>query len=172
MPLSSFAMSLLLSPAMGLNQPLTKTQVCDHASAAVVGVVQSATAQAAPNRNPDIVTLVTFQVEKVVHGPAPQTLSFLLRGGTLNGRKVWSSVETQMKEGERYFLILADHPTKPDYPYPIRLSTNIIDDSIVVPPEAVLKAVWQEQCEGVSNNASSQFLDDVPTWLLDWAQQP
>lgn len=171
MPLVALSTSLLLSPAFGLSQPMTKSQVCANASAAVVGVVQSVSPQAAPNRKPDIVSVVTFQVEKVVSGAVPQNVSFLLRGGTLNGRKVWSSVETQMKEGERYFLILADHPTKPNYPYPVRLSTNLIDDSIIVPPETVLQAVWQEQCEGVANNASSQFEDAAPAWLIDWAQQ-
>jgi len=91
-------------------------------------------------------TRATFLVEEKVHGEVGNTFSFTMRVGMVGEYWHGESYTPQMVEGERYLLLLRDHPRFGWVILGGGRGAVGLDPSAELPPTPGLQVLWEDVC--------------------------
>ncbi|HND33606.1 MAG TPA: hypothetical protein PLA94_26585 [Myxococcota bacterium] len=91
-------------------------------------------------------TKATFLVEEKVHGEVGDTFSFTMRVGMVGQYWHGDSYVPRMEEGERYLLLLIDHPNFGWVILGAGQGAVGLDPSAELPPTPGLQVLWEDVC--------------------------
>jgi hypothetical protein len=167
-------------------------EMCRDADWIVVGTVSASTHFEKPSTYAAFaqLVLVTVSVEAIVHGEPPATLPVV--SSPRVGKHGRTRPEVPSEEGVRVLLFLdapaATWPAAPDWlPASVdveayRLATAIrvlhvqqLPEKAELPPEAMLRAEWDEHCGDVcpmmpDTQTAPYFLKNLPGTWRDWCE--
>lgn len=135
------------TPAHALTEALTEEQICEGADIVVIGVVTEVVPDWVEGPRGDwIVSQVTLEVERMIHGPSLSYIEVEVPGGIINDDSLKVGGIPIMAYGERYLLLLHSRASLPPTIFGGSMGVHQLDVEATLPSQNDLVEIWEEHC--------------------------
>ena len=140
-------LAIVAGSAEASTRRATTEQMCQAADVVVIGRVFSMASQWSNTPDGHIITsMVTFEVERVVHGQSRSSVQVFALGGRLGSESVEVGGTPLFNLDERYLLLLHNRLGQAPTIVAAGQGALRLDGEVNLPSAAALTDIWEENC--------------------------